>query len=224
MLFYVVAQGICFRGHAIYVFSNYMVAKSRKIIFFGHSCYRRIFLVKKSLLRNLLRLHYALQGGTKISRKANISPNAILQLSHSIYSTPQLVVANSVKIKEYAVLAPRDGFIKIGENSSINPFCVLLGYGGITIGSNVRIAAGSYLIAFNHNFDDIKTPIAKQGNNKKGIVVEDDVWIGAGVKILDGVTIGTGSVIGANSTVTKNIPPFSVAVGTPAKVIKIRYQ
>jgi acetyltransferase-like isoleucine patch superfamily enzyme len=53
-------------------------------------------------------------------------------------------------------------------------------------------------------------------------LIEDDCWLGSGVKVLDGVTIGKGSVIGAGSVVTKNIPPFSVAVGVPARVIKSR--
>lgn len=59
-------------------------------------------------------------------------------------------------------------------------------------------------------------------SGSKGIVIEDDCWLGTGVKILDGVTIGKGSVIGAGAVVTKNIPSYSVAVGVPAKVISKR--
>ena len=187
-----------------------------------HAAYRRILLFQERLYVQILRLHFFLLGGTRISRQAEVSVKAMLQLTHGIYSSPQIIIEKGVKIKDYAILAPRNGYIRIGSHSSINPFCVILGYGGVVIGSNVRIATGSCLIAFNHNFENPNIPIARQGNNTKGIIIEDDVWLGAGVKVLDGVKIGTGSVIGANSTVTKSIPPFSVAVGSPAKVIKTR--
>ena len=71
-------------------------------------------------------------------------------------------------------------------------------------------------------FSDPEMLIHEQGMIGLGIKIEDDVWIGAGAIILDGVTIGRGSVIGAGAVVTKNIPPYSVAVGVPARVIKKR--
>ncbi len=74
----------------------------------------------------------------------------------------------------------------------------------------------------NHNFADTSQKIIDQGVTCKGIVIEDDCWLGFGVKVLDGVTIGKGSVIGAGAIVTKDIPPFSIAVGVPARVIKSR--
>lgn len=93
---------------------------------------------------------------------------------------------------------------------------------GFEIGDNVRIAAQVVIIPMNHIYEDPDTPIWKQGIRAKGIKIEDDVWIGAGAKILDGVTIGKGSVIGAGAVVTDDIPPYSVAVGVPARVIKKR--
>ena len=184
--------------------------------------YRKVLRTLGIFKRSLVRLHYRVLGGIKIDRSAIVSSRAILQMTHDRSETPQLVIAARAKIKEYAILGPRNGFIRIGEGSTINPFCVLLGYGGIEIGKNVRIAAGTSIIAFNHNFTDVEKPIAEQGNNQRGIIIEDNVWIGTGVKILDGVRIGTGCVIGANSTVVRSLPSFSVAVGTPAKVIKSR--
>lgn len=68
----------------------------------------------------------------------------------------------------------------------------------------------------------MELPIREQGVTREGIIIEDDCWLGSGVKVLDGVTIGKGCVIGANSVVTKDIPPYSVAVGAPARVIKKR--
>jgi len=74
----------------------------------------------------------------------------------------------------------------------------------------------------NHIYKDPKTPIRLQEIRAIGIIIEDDVWLGVGSTVLDGVTIGKGSVIGAGAVVTKDIPPYSIAVGVPAKVIKKR--
>ena len=78
------------------------------------------------------------------------------------------------------------------------------------------------IIPSNHNFEDINKPIREQENISKGITIEDNVWIGHGCSILDGVNVGKGSVIAAGSVVNKSIPQFSVAGGVPAVVIKKR--
>lgn len=90
------------------------------------------------------------------------------------------------------------------------------------IGNSVLIATQCVLISANHNFSDISKPIAEQGETREKIVIEDNVWLGASVKILAGVRIGEGSVIDAGAVVTKDIPPYSIAVGVPAKVIGYR--
>lgn len=115
-----------------------------------------------------------------------------------------------------------DGYIEVGENSFIGPYSCVAGPGHIRIGKGCLIAAHSGIFANNHTFADPTRYIGEQGVTCKGIVIEDDCWLGAGVKVLDGVTIGRGSVIGAGAVITKDIPPFSIAVGVPAKVISQR--
>lgn len=110
----------------------------------------------------------------------------------------------------------------IDESTFIGPYVCMAGPGNIKIGKNCLIAAHTGIFANNHIYSDPTLPIAFQGVTRQGIVIEDDCWLGSGVKVLDGITIGKGSVIGAGSVVTKNIPPFSVAVGVPARVIKSR--
>ncbi|MBD2626158.1 acyltransferase [Trichormus variabilis] len=112
--------------------------------------------------------------------------------------------------------------IYIGQDTFIGPSVCIAGPGDVKIGKDCLIAAHTAIYANNHNFTDPTKPIKSQGSTRKGIVIEDDCWLGDGVKVLDGVTIGRGSVIGASAVVTKDIPPFSVAVGIPARVIKSR--
>ncbi len=121
------------------------------------------------------------------------------------------------------------GNISMGENCSVQAYSILVGYGSrekpegqIRIGNNVRIAPQVMMIAANHVFDDTDRPICAQGLRPAAIVIEDDVWIGGRVMLVAGVRIGRGSVIGAGAVVTRDIPPWSVAVGAPARVVKSR--
>ena len=111
-------------------------------------------------------------------------------------------------------------FIRIGRDSLIGEYNVLRGQGGITIGDRVYTAPMVQLLAVNHTFDDPSRPMVDQGITADGIVVEDDVWIGAGAIITDGVTVGRGAVVAAGAVVTANVPPRTVVGGTPARVIK----
>lgn len=112
----------------------------------------------------------------------------------------------------------------IGRNSFIGYFANVRISRSIRIGSDCRIAQFVSFIGDNHNFDSVDIPIYQQGVTPKDIIIGDNVWIGTHVVILPGVTIGSGSVIGAGSVVTKSIPPNSIAVGNPARVIRSRTQ
>lgn len=109
--------------------------------------------------------------------------------------------------------------IEIGEHTAVNPYTCIHGPGSITIGKDCLIASHVGIYANNHIFADPNRKIREQGLTCRGIVIGDDCWLGTGVKVVDGVTIGQGSVIGAGAVVTKDIPPYSIAVGVPAKVI-----
>lgn len=115
--------------------------------------------------------------------------------------------------------------ISIGKNCSINHNNIFQAgkkIGKITLGNNVLTAANVMFIAYNHNGEDVKTPIMEQDCFDASITIGDDVWIGHGVTILPGVNIGKGCIIGAGAVVKNDIPDYSIAVGVPARVIKHR--
>lgn len=112
-------------------------------------------------------------------------------------------------------------FIRIGRDSLIGEYNVLRGQGGITIGDRVYTAPLVQLLAVDHNFEDPTRPMADQGITAQGIVVEDDVWIGAGAVVTDGVRIGRGAVVAAGAVVTQDVPARTVVGGVPAKVLKV---
>ena len=136
------------------------------------------------------------------------------------YGVLKLFVASikSWKIKDGVSVWFPEG-VSIGRNVSINEFVFLDGYGGLDIGDDCRIAHGCSFLSEDHIFDDPDTPIRKQGKRGALIVLEPDVWLGCGVRVLRGVRIGRGSVVGAGAVVTRDIPPYSIAVGMPARVV-----
>jgi acetyltransferase-like isoleucine patch superfamily enzyme len=118
-----------------------------------------------------------------------------------------------------AIVASYGGQITIGNNVSLNPYCVVYGHGGLRIGDNTRIAAHTVIVPANHIFHDPDIPIFAQGISTQGIDIGDDVWIGSGVRILDGVTIGNGAVIASGAVVTKDVSSRTIVGGVPARLI-----
>jgi len=124
----------------------------------------------------------------------------------------------NVVLYPYAYLKSCNGRILIGENTSIGEYTYINAMDSVLIGSNVLIAPSCHITDANHNTEKGK-PIRYQGITAKPVVIHDDVWVGAGVKILSGVTLGEGSVVAAGAVVTKDVPPYSIVAGVPAKVI-----
>ena len=110
--------------------------------------------------------------------------------------------------------------IRIGRRTFLGEETLMRGQGGITVGDNVLFAPRVQVLAVDHVMADPAKPIMDQGITARGIVIEDGCWIGAGAIILDGVTIGRGSCVGAGAVVTASVPPHSLAVGVPARVIR----
>jgi acetyltransferase-like isoleucine patch superfamily enzyme len=175
----------------------------------------------------------------KCGNNTYVSPRAILKRGRKIKLGANVVVERGAMLwvdtnqsyidigadsylSSQCILNTFNGWISLGSNCTVNSYAILYGHGGLEIGNDVRIAPQVMIMPMNHIYKDPHVPIRRQGIRSQGIKIEDDVWLGAGAVVLDGVTIGKGSVIGAGAVVTEDIPPYSVAVGVPARVRKKR--
>lgn len=167
---------------------------------------------------------------TKISHANNImvGKNVKFERNSEIQglSKKGLIFEDNVTIGAFTMIRPSSYYgvdigegLKIKKNSSIGPLSYIGCAGYIEIGENVMIGPKVSFFAENHNFGDKKTNIKEQGTNRKGIVIEDNCWIGSNVVILDGVRIGHGSIIGAGTIITGNIPPNSKVIDKRNKII-----
>ncbi len=112
--------------------------------------------------------------------------------------------------------------IELGDGVGFNHGCYVNGYGGLVIGDRTLVGPGTMIHTANHNTDDVDQPIDGQGWKEAPVHIGAGCWIGMGVCILPGVRIGEGCVVGAGSVVTKDLEPFSVAVGNPARIVRSR--
>lgn len=114
---------------------------------------------------------------------------------------------------------PQSG-ITIGADSLIGEYSVIRGQGGVRIGNRVYTSPFTQILAVNHVYGDPNRPFIEQGITAQGIVIEDDVWLGAGAIVTDGVCVGKGSVVAAGAVVTKDVPAHTLVGGVPARVLK----
>jgi acetyltransferase-like isoleucine patch superfamily enzyme len=158
-----------------------------------------------------------------ISPTARISPLA--DIEDSTQGT-KIIVGDGAVIDAFVKIKPAGGKgdVVVGPGSFINSGCVLYTGHGIMIGANVLIAANCTLAPTNHEIRDRGRLIREQGfsPSRGGIVIEDDVWIGANSVILDGAVLRRGSVVGAGSVVRHELPEYSINVGVPARTIAWR--
>lgn len=158
-----------------------------------------------------------------IDKTAKISP--LCDIEDSVKGSKIIIGANSV-IDSFVKIKPAGGLgdLIIGEKVIINSGCVIYTGNGIIMGNNISVASNCTFAPTNHQFIDKNKLINQQGfcQSKGGIIIEDDVWIGANCVILDGAIIRRGAVIGAGSIVRLEIPEYSVNVGNPLRIIQHR--
>ena len=134
-----------------------------------------------------------------------------------------ITIGNDVIISRNCVVQGKTGPVSIGDKTDIGCNAILSSGGGIHIGHHVLIAGNCYIGGGRYVSDRLDIPMMEQGVYTNGpVVIGDDVWLGAGSVVLDGVKIGNGAIIGAGAVVTKDVPEYAIAAGVPARVIRTR--
>ena len=155
--------------------------------------------------------------GIRIGAGARIEAGVVLRANTA--DPRGVAIGEGASVKEYAVLNANAGCIELGPRSWIGPHCLVYGNGGVSIGADVLIAAHTTISTVSHVTARTDVPINAQGIHCEPVVIEDDVWVGLNVTILQGVTIGAGSIVGAGAVVTRDVPAGSVVMGVPARVV-----
>ena len=187
-------------------------------------------------IRGLIyRLILKMDGVAAIENKVRLRFSSNIRLSNGVYLDQNTylhacdsgidigsnsIVMHGAVLHVYNFRGLPNSKISIGKESLIGEYSVIRGQGGVTIGDRVFTSPFSQIIAVNHIFDDPEVSFVDQGITAEGIIIEDDVWIGASAVITDGVRIGKGSVVAAGAVVTKDVPAHTVVAGVPAKPIK----
>lgn len=180
--------------------------KSKGILFVGKRC--------------KIRHCNKIETGKMILISDNVEINAL--------SKQGIVMGNNVSIHRNTIIECTgvirklgDGLI-IGNNVGIAQNCFIQVRGFVSIGSNVMFGPNVSIFSENHNFYRTDIPMIEQDTIRKGVTIEDDVWLGTQAIILDGVTIGKGSIVAAGAVVNLDVPPYSIVAGVPAKIINSR--
>ncbi len=167
--------------------------------------------------------HITLRTPKKIILGDNVVIDDFAVLSMRGFGKEKIQIGNGVLIGRGSQLKARAGSIYIDDFANISSGCLIGSTSEVHIGKYCLFAGGCYVGGMQHGFDRSDVPIVHQNLNiKGGVEIGDDVWLGANVVVNDGVHIGQGTVVGAGSVVTKDIPPYKIAVGAPAKVVRSR--
>jgi acetyltransferase-like isoleucine patch superfamily enzyme len=135
----------------------------------------------------------------------------------------EFVLGDGVIIGRGSILNAKGGPLELGPRVNVGTNCMLFADGPLRIGADTMLAGGCYINGGGYAIDGpVDRPMREQAVQMSGVTIEEDCWLGAGVTVVAGVRIGRGSVIGAGALVNRDIPPYSVAVGVPARVVRRR--
>jgi acetyltransferase-like isoleucine patch superfamily enzyme len=166
-------------------------------------------------------------------KEAQLQYHALLHRLYGVKIGAECFVATTASITGSpggALQMGRGGFVAagayitdevvLGDNCTVNPYATIRGK--FRCGDGVRIGAYACIVGFNHGFERIDIPICEQPHTSRGIVLGDDIWVGAQVTIVDGVTVGSHAILAGGAVVTRDVPDYAIVGGNPAKVIRMR--
>jgi len=182
------------------------VKKSYGVIFLGKGCKiqhkHRISLGRTIYIGDRVEINALSKSGITIGNNVSILKNTIIECTGVIRNLGE--------------------GLTIGDNVGIAQNCFIQVRGKVIIGNSVIFAPNVSVFSENHNFSNPDLPVSEQGETRKGVIIEDGVWIGTRSVILDGVRVGKNSIVAAGSIVNKDVPPYTIVAGVPAKTIKYR--
>jgi acetyltransferase-like isoleucine patch superfamily enzyme len=176
------------------------------------SCGRNVVFGQNVVLRHPHKIH--------IADNVVVDDNCLLDAKGE--GNRGIRIGNRVFIGRNTILSCKSGDIELADGANIGFNCELFSASKVTIGSDVLMAAYSYVIGGDHDFSDPSAPVLAQARKSAGVSIGNGAWLGAGAKILDGVTIGAHAVIGAGAVVRDDVEAYGVAVGIPARVVSSR--
>ena len=174
-----------------------------------HRVARRTALMRGCLLRI---------SGVTVGRDVSIGPATEIALGPSSVRHGQIVLGDRTRIDRGVLLHPYGGHIETGIDVYIGAYTIVYGHGGVVIGKDTLLSPHCRILSSNHALPPPGTIMRSQPDVCLPTHIGADVWLGAGVTVLGGVSIGDGCVVGAGAVVTKDLPPYSIAVGVPAVV------
>jgi acetyltransferase-like isoleucine patch superfamily enzyme len=133
-----------------------------------------------------------------------------------------ITVGDGVFLGRGTILSCKDGDIVLGDHVNIGFHSEVFSGSRVTVGRYGLFAAYTYLVGGGHAFDQAGVPVLEQPRTSRGIALGENVWLGTGVKVLDGVRVGRDVVVGAGAVVTTDLPDGVVAAGVPARVVRSR--
>ena len=183
----------------------------------------KLLTATKYLIKQLIRFYCRRYVLGSLGNHSEVLPPFIIKGGKHIYIGDDVIIAHCAWLNAITQVGDHEynPVVKIEEGTHVGHFFHLSCNNNVYIGPHVLIADRVFITDHQHNFKDPEIPVIRQGINSLGpVIIEEGCWIGENVSIMPNVVIGKHAVIGANAVVTKSIPSFTVATGSPAKVIK----
>jgi len=171
----------------------------------------------RSLIHPFARIEYPLR--LRLARGVRIGRCKLVCRGHG---PAAIQLGTGTVLHDGTILDALDGLIDIGPNTTVNPYCVLYGTGGLRIGAWCGIAAHTVIVAANHGHERTDVPMMAQPVRGRGITIDDDVWLGSGSRVLDGTHVEHGCIVAAGAVVRGHVAAGSIVGGVPARRLRMR--
>ena len=176
------------------------------------SCGRNVVFGQNVVLRHPHKIH--------IGDDVAIDDNCLLDAKGE--ANAGIRIGNGVFVGRNTILSCKNGDIVLKDGANVGFNCEVFSASRVEIGAQTLLAAYCYVIGGDHRLDDPDRPVLEAARSSSGVRIGDGVWLGAGVKVLDGVDVGDGAVVGAGAVVREAVPARGIAVGIPARVVRMR--